>query len=56
MVEPHFKMLWNEDIPLINYKDELNRTTSIEVIAGKINTINALEPNPDSWAANQTIQ
>ena len=52
MVEPHFKMLWNENIPVINYKDELNRTTSIKVIAGKIDTIDALEPNPDSWAAN----
>ena len=52
MVEPHFKMLWNEDVPVINYKDESNKITSIEVIAGKINTITALKPNPDSWAAN----
>ncbi|MGY8934074.1 MAG: pirin family protein [Flavobacteriales bacterium] len=52
MVEPHFKMLWNEDVPVINYKDESNKITSIEVIAGKINTITALTPNPDSWAAN----
>ena len=40
MVEPHFKMLWNEDIPEINHKDESNKTTSIQIIAGKINTIN----------------
>ena len=52
MVEPHFKMLWNEDVPVINYKDESNKITSIEVIAGKINTMTALKPNPDSWAAN----
>ena len=52
MVEPHFKMLWNEDIPEINHKDESNKTTSIQIIAGKINTINSLEPTPDSWAAN----
>ena len=52
MVEPHFKMLWNEDIPEINHKDESNKTTSIQIIAGKINTIDALEPTPDSWAAN----
>jgi len=52
MVEPHFKMLWNEDIPVINHKDKSNRKTLIEVIAGKINTINALDPTPDSWAAD----
>ena len=52
MVEPHFKMLWNNDIPSINHKDAANRTTSIDIIAGKINAINALEPTPDSWAAN----
>jgi len=52
MVEPHFKMLWKEDIPVINHKDELNRITSIEVITGKINTVNALDPTPDSWAAD----
>ena len=52
MVDPHFKMLWNEDIPVINHKDEANKTTTVEIIAGKINTINALDPTPDSWAAN----
>jgi len=53
MVDPHFKMLWNEDIPVISHKDESNKTTTIEVIAGKIDTTTALDPTPDSWAANQ---
>lgn len=52
MVEPHFKMLWNENIPEINHIDEQNKTTVIQVIAGKINTVDALEPTPDSWAAD----
>lgn len=52
MVEPHFKMLWNEDIPEINHKDESNKTTLIQIIAGKINDLKALEPTPNSWAAN----
>jgi redox-sensitive bicupin YhaK (pirin superfamily) len=52
MVDPHFKMLWNEDIPVISHKDIANKTTRIEVIAGKINATDALEPTPDSWAAN----
>jgi redox-sensitive bicupin YhaK (pirin superfamily) len=52
MVEPHFKMLWNEDIPVVHYKDKENRATRIEVVAGKINKVKALETTPDSWAAN----
>ena len=52
MVESHFKMLWNEDIPVINHKDDFGNITSIQVIAGRINNINALEPTPDSWASN----
>jgi len=52
MVDPHFKMLWNEDIPIVNHKDESNRVTSIQVVAGKIDGITALESTPNSWAAN----
>ncbi len=51
MVEPHFKMLWSEDIPVFNHKDELGKTTTIQIIAGNIDNINALNPTPDSWAA-----
>ena len=54
MVDPHFKMLWNEDIPIISHKDESNKTTIIEVIAGKIGATTALDPTPDSWAAQQS--
>ncbi len=52
MVDPHFKMLWNEDIPVINHKDESNRTTTVQVIAGNINEVTALDPTPDSWASS----
>ena len=52
MVDPHFKMLWNEDIPTIEHKDSSDKTTEIQLIAGKINDTNALAPTPDSWAAN----
>jgi redox-sensitive bicupin YhaK (pirin superfamily) len=52
MVDPHFKMLWKEDIPVIDHKDESNRTTLVQVIAGNINEIRALDAPPDSWAAN----
>jgi len=52
MAEPHFAMLWHEDIPVFNHKDENNNITSVEVIAGSIEHINAPDPAPDSWAAD----
>lgn len=44
-VDPHFKMLWNEDIPLINEDG-----VSVKLIAGEFNGKKAPEPAPDSWA------
>ena len=52
MVDPHFKMLWNEDIPVINHRDDSGKTTTVQVVAGHINKTTALNPTPDSWAAN----
>jgi redox-sensitive bicupin YhaK (pirin superfamily) len=49
MVEPHFKMLWNESIPVVAL-DEGN--VSIEIIAGKLNEQLAPTPPPDSWASD----
>lgn len=51
-VEPHFKMLWKEEIPVITVKDENGKTTTIDIIAGILNGTKALNPTPDSWAAN----
>ncbi|RDY61781.1 pirin family protein [Flagellimonas nanhaiensis] len=47
-VEPHFKMLWYEDIPVI--KEE---NASIKVIAGNYKGTQANKPTPDSWAASE---
>ena len=52
MVEPHFKMLWKEEIPIMIHKDKSNRTTQIEIVAGKLKTLNAPNPTPNSWAVN----
>jgi len=46
-VEPHFKMLWHEDIPVIK-----EGNAQIKVIAGNYKDTLALSPPPDSWAAN----
>ena len=44
-------MLWNEDIPVVRATDDHGRTTTIDVIAGRIDAVEALDPTPDSWAA-----
>ena len=50
-VKPHFKMLWSEDIPLVKIKDGNGKLVEINVIAGSIGKVIALDPAPDSWAA-----
>lgn len=52
MVEPHFKMLWKEDIPIIQTTDIKGNTIHIELVAGQLNATTAPPPPPDSWAAD----
>ena len=46
-VDPHFAMLWHEDIPVIELENG-----SVKVISGAYNDEAALDPAPNSWAAN----
>lgn len=46
-VDPHFKMLWHEDIPVVQEKQ-----ASIKVVAGSYLDTSAPTPAPDSWAAD----
>lgn len=50
-VEPHYSMLWKEQIPVIKLLDVGERETRIEVVAGSIEGAKAPDPAPDSWAA-----
>ncbi len=52
MVEPHFKMLWKEEIPTHIYRDENGLESETRVIAGQFYDVKALHPTPNSWAAN----
>ena len=52
MVDAHFKMLWADEIPVVKEEDINGKTTEVDVIAGVFNGKSALEPTPDSWAAN----
>ena len=52
MVEPHFAMLWRENIPTYSYIDEQGGKTEINIMAGAIDEHQAPSPAPNSWAAN----
>ena len=52
MADPHFAMLWKEDIPVYKHKDSQGLTTEIDVIAGEVENVKACGPAPDSWAAD----
>lgn len=54
MVEPHFKMMWSEDIPKLKHKDNNQKETTVEVIAGTLGKLKAPTPPPNSWAADVT--
>jgi quercetin 2,3-dioxygenase len=55
MVEPHFTMMWRDQIPSVSSVDVHGKTTWATVIAGKFNSLgqqaSALAPPPDSWAS-----
>jgi len=51
-VEPHYKMLWGEDIPELNNKDENGKNTRVIIIAGSLDEMSPPSPPPDSWAAS----
>jgi len=50
MVEPHFKMLWSESIPIIEKKEGETLQATIEVLAGSFEDSAAPTAPPDSWA------
>ncbi len=51
-VEPHFKMLWKEEVPIIKETNEKGSTVTVDLIAGNLGEQKAAKPTPDSWAAN----
>ncbi len=50
MVEPHFQMFWNQQIPSLLFDEERVR---LRIIAGTYIGVRGLAPPPDSWAANE---
>jgi len=46
MAEPHFTMLWSQDIPRLQYEG-----VEVAVVAGRLDGATPPAPPPDSWAA-----
>ena len=51
LVEPHFAMLWSQDIPGRVFTDERGREALVTVVAGRLEGAKAPPPPPRSWAA-----
>lgn len=51
LVEPHFAMLWDRDIPRLRETDDVGRSTEVTVIAGELGDLVPPPPAPHSWAA-----
>jgi quercetin 2,3-dioxygenase len=51
LVEPHFAMLWEADVPRAVFTDEAGRTTEVTAVAGGIDGRRPAPPPPRSWAA-----
>ena len=47
---PHYKMLWSEDVPVLDFKDSNGKRIHLEIIAGKYENSQAVSPPPNSWA------
>ena len=53
MVEPHYQMMWAEDVPLIAEPNEWGAMKKVRLIAGEYEGHLALPPAPDSWASDR---
>ena len=51
MTDPHFAMLWAEDIPIFDELDPNGRRATITVVAGAIGPHMPPHPPPASWAS-----
>ena len=51
MVEPHFTMLWSQEIPKKQVRDAAGKLTTITVNAGSYGGDRAPSPPPSSWAS-----
>lgn len=51
-VEPHFAMLWSDQVPHYQTKDANGNEISVKIIAGQLGDLQAPVVSPNSWAAD----
>lgn len=51
MADPHFSMLWDRDIPRVDFTDGAGKETQVTVIAGQLQGKTPPPPPPHSWAS-----
>jgi redox-sensitive bicupin YhaK (pirin superfamily) len=51
LVEPHFSMLWDDELPRVRELDERGRVAEVTLIAGALGARRPPPPPPHSWAA-----
>lgn len=54
--EPSYKMLWAEDIPVLQHTDQTGKKITIKLIAGHLLGTESLPPCPASWACDPNNQ
>lgn len=52
-VDPHYKMLWAEEIPEIRVEDKAGKLTRVILVAGSLDGNEPPPPPPGSWAAKK---
>jgi len=53
MVDPHFTMLWSEDIPRVPVQDASGKLTELTVSAGRYGEHAPPSPPPNSWGSRE---
>jgi hypothetical protein len=56
LVEPHFKMLWSQDVPVHTATDAGGKRTQVTIVAGALEGHTPPSPPPKSWAARPESQ
>jgi redox-sensitive bicupin YhaK (pirin superfamily) len=52
--DPHYKMLWSEDVPDITVTDADGNESRVRIVAGSYQGQDALSPSPASWAQDKS--
>jgi redox-sensitive bicupin YhaK (pirin superfamily) len=56
MAQPHFAMLWAEDVPVVEVPDERGLRTVVTIAAGSLGGARPPPPPPSSWAARASSE